>query len=445
MAKKKSPPPVAEVLSPQSDVSSKHVTVRLRDLDHKSKRHLFCHRMADALKYSDADGDPMKLMVESLQLEGQQVPVEYYVDSETGTKILLRGYRRIEAIWIAIERRFQPDRFYEDMEISAIEAESPTGYLEYLVRSVSDNELRLGLTDDEKILAAEKMLTAGVSSSRAAHALGMSATHFARYQRRLNSPIMREHIAKGHLTATDADNLLEAANRVNRVKELEQNFDRNVVKIKDHIAGLRAEAIKNQNEFKEDKLGIVSKHFNSGQVRQWIKDIGESKSLDWSADPKASGWTYECSFDPKSGKIKIQGLSMDAHRMSYQDLGQLSGKFSCLAHKVENFWKKKQAEQQIWASADQEQDEDLIEYFARHKADDLANDLRKKAAQARGESDPSHGRVVPRQEESIASVIQVPPLVSSTDAESSEFDPMIDGGPTTPVSDNKGRKGRSSR
>ncbi len=314
---------VAEVLSRQSSASHKHVTVRLCDLDHKTKRHVFCHRKAEALKYLDDDGDPMKMMVESLQLEGQQVPVEYYVDSETGTKILLRGYRRIEAIWIAIDRRFQPDRFYEDMEISAIEVESPTGYLEYLVRSVSDNEVRLGLTDDEKILAAEKMLKAGVSSSRAAHALGMSPTHFARYQRRINSPCMCEHIAKGHLTATDADNLLEAASRVNRVKELEQNFDRNVAKIEDHIASLRAEAIKNQNEFKEDKLGIVSKHFDSGHVRQWIKDIGESKSLDWSANPKASGWTYECSFDPKEGKIVIGALKADMHRMPRETWGNL--------------------------------------------------------------------------------------------------------------------------
>ena len=431
---------VAEVLSRQSNASFKHATVRLCDLDHQTKRHVFCHRMADALKYGDEDGDPMKTLVDSLLLEGPQVPVEYYVDPETGDKILLRGYRRIEAIKIAIERQFQPDRFHPEMEISAIEVESPAGYLDYLVRSVCDNEVRQSLTDDEKILAAEKMLMAGVSSSRAAHALGMSATHFARYQRRINSLAMREHISKNHLTATDADNLLEAANSVNRIKELERDFGRIVAKIEDHIASLRAEAIKNQNEFKDDKLGNVSKHFNAGHVRQWIKDIKESKLLDWSPEPKSSGWTYECTFDPKEGKIKIQGLTIDAHRMPCEDLGQLSGKLYGMQRKVESLWKKKQAEQKIWAGVDQEQDEDLIDYYTRHHADDLADKLRKKAAQALGETDPSHGQVVPRQEESIASVIEVPPPDSPT-----EFDPMIDGGPTTPVSDNKARKGRSAR
>ncbi|HKM81842.1 MAG TPA: hypothetical protein VJY15_12875 [Candidatus Acidoferrum sp.] len=219
-------------------------------------------------------------------------------------QILLRGYRRVEALWIAIERKFSPETFYPEMEISAIEVESKSGYLDYLIRSVCDNEVRLGLDDDEKLLAAEKVLVAGASSSRAARALGVSATHFARYQRRIASPVMRAHIAAGHLTPTDADNLLEIASRNNCVKQLETDFDHIVDKIENHISALRAEAIINQNEFKEDKLGVVSKHFNSGHVRSWIKNIKESKSPDWEAEPTEVGWTYECSFDLRHSIVK---------------------------------------------------------------------------------------------------------------------------------------------
>ena len=191
-------------------------------------------------------------------------------------------------------------------------------------------------------------------------------------------------------------------------------------------------------------MGIISKHFNSGHVRQWIKDIGESKSLDWSADPKASGWTYECSFNSKEGKIVVGALKADMHRMSRENVGQLAYKFASMAKYIENVFLKKQAEQAIWKDQVQD-DEDLVRYYERLGAADLAAELQKKVESAQGEPDPSHGRVVPRQEESIASVIQVQPLVSPTDAEPSEFDPMIDGGPKTPVSDNKARKGRSSR
>ena len=366
--------PVAEVLTRQSVVTFKPTIVKLRDLDHKSHAHQFCHRFDIALKYNPDPGestdpdDPevaMRMMVDSLQLEGQQVPVEYYVDLNTGVKILLRGYRRVEAIHTIIERKIAPDYFSLDMEMHAIEVFSEVGFLDYLIRSICDNEVRLGLSDDEKLLAAEKALKGGASSSRAARGIGVSATHFARYQRRLASPSMRAHIAAGHLSATAADSLLEIASRNNCVKQLEADFDHIVDKIEDHISALRAEAILNQDEFKEDKLGLVSKYIGKEFISSWIKDIKESsKHIDWEAEPGEVGWTYECSFDLKSGKIKIEALNKDAHSMSYQDLGQLSGKLNILAKKVENYWKKKQAEHKIWASMEIEEDEDLIDYFA---------------------------------------------------------------------------------
>ena len=108
------------------------------------------------------------MMVESLQLEGVQVPVEYYVDPDLGTKVLLRGYRRIEAIHTIIERRIAPEHFSLDMILHAVEVFSEVGFLDYLIRSICDNEVRLGLNEDEKLLAAEKALKGGASSSRAA-------------------------------------------------------------------------------------------------------------------------------------------------------------------------------------------------------------------------------------------------------------------------------------
>ena len=431
MAKAKTPQPVAEVLTRQSEVTYRPVTVRLCDIDNKTKRHKYCHRADIALKYNDSpdasDRDAsMKHLVDSLQLEGQQVPIEYFVDKNTGDKILIRGYRRIEALWIAIERRFNPEVFYREMEISAIEVESKIE-LDYLIRSVCDNEVRLGLEEEEKLLTAEQLLTEGSSSSRAARALGVSATHFARYQRRIASPIMREHIAKGHLTATNADDLLEMASRHNRVGQLETNFDAIVHKVQGHINTLRADAEANANEFNEDKDGVVSKHINKGFITSWMKGLKESKSLDWQAEPVTTGWKYECSFDLKTGKIKLEALNKDAHAMSCSDLGQLSGKLSVLSHKVENFWKKKLAEEKLWATMEQEEDEDLIDYFERNEATHLADELQAKAAKARGEADPGHNKVTPRAETVLADTITV-----STVPVTEPYDPVIDGGPTGP-------------
>ena len=57
--------------------------------------------------------------------------------------------------------------------------------------------------------------------------------------------------------------------------------------------------------------------------------------------------------------------------------------YRLLTKKVEAFWKKKQQEHKLWANMEIEEDEDLIEYLERNKANDLAADLRAKAAKAR--------------------------------------------------------------
>jgi hypothetical protein len=420
---------VAEVLERQAQVRYKQVQVRLIDLDHKSRRHDFCHRSSEALACGDDDGDNMKALVESMVLEGQQVPVEFYRDPESGTAIVLRGYRRIESLWIAIERKLDQENFHPDMLVSAVEVESDKGYADYLVRSVCDNELRIGLTDDEKLVAAEKMLKAGVSSSRAAKALGMSATHFSRYLRRIGSPAAREDIAKEHITATDADRLLEAAGSVGRVRELEEDLDRVVATIASHIALARAEAVKNQETFDEKKHGRVSKYIRPDQLKRWVEDIKEGRRLVW--DPPSDGegsFSFVCKFGPREGKIKIQALSLDLHRAKYEDVGQLAAKLTRAAEQVTGFFLKKKVERDLWKDTPAEQEQGLIEFFKKHGADNLAAELERKAAAARGEADPDHGKVEPRAERPIAQDIQVPPEPVAPDEEA-EFDPMIDGGP----------------
>ena len=167
-----------------------------------------------------------------------------------------------------------------------------------------DNEVRFGLSDDEKLLSAEQLLIAGASSSRAARALGVSATHFARYQRRIASPIMRAHIAARPHRDTAADDLLELASRNNCIGSLETDFDNIVHKVQDHINTLRADAESNTNEFNEDKDGVVTKYINKGFINSWMEGLKESKSFDWQAEPVEPGWKYECTFDLKSGKIR---------------------------------------------------------------------------------------------------------------------------------------------
>ena len=323
------------------------------------------------------------------------------------------------------------------MELAAIEVESPDPN-DYLEWSITENEVSLGFTDDEKAVAARKMLDAGFSSSRAAKALKISVTHFLRLKRRLASSTMLDCIKNEALSATDVDNLLEATRDV---PKLEANIARIVAKVQEHIAERRATAVGRQDKFDEEKLGKVARYIKPTQVKQWIKDLKEGRSIDWVAESQESERNFECSFDPEEGTLKIQALNLDVHKLTYEEYGQLAAKLDIASTQVTADFLKAKAVREIRGLATKVEDLGVLDFYRRHKADDLAAELERRVAQARGEADPTHGKVEPRQEQSIADSIQVPPLGESTSDSQAPAHPQ--NSDTLPA-DQK-RRGRSTK
>ena len=166
MAKRDTPPP-GPAPTRQSKIVAKPVTTRLCDLDHTTGRDMYCHRDPAIFTYKDEETNAAKQMVDSLTIEGQETPVEYYVDQETGAKIQIKGFRRTHACWSAIKLQIDPAIFYKEMPLIAVEVSS-VDQIDYLTRSIEDNTVRKDLSDEEKIIAAGKMLDLGVPSNRAA-------------------------------------------------------------------------------------------------------------------------------------------------------------------------------------------------------------------------------------------------------------------------------------
>jgi hypothetical protein len=426
MGKAKAPPPVAEVLALESKAVSKPTKVRLCDLDLTPS--IYSHRDPAIYLYKADEADNQaKALIESLIVAGQKVPVAYCI--ENGKKLLLCGWRRVEAMKSAIQLQLDPQRFHAEMEIDALEVASadPRDILEW---SVADNEIRAGLTDPEKVVAAAKMLKAGFSASRAARALGMSLTHFARYQRRLNSAIIREHVALGSISTTDGDNLLEAAASQNRTKDLECDFAAVAAKVERHIQERRAEAISRQEQFDEEKLGKVGSYIKPHHVRQWIKDFKEDRSIDWEPEPEQSQRNFECSFDPKEGKLHIQTLKLEVNKLTYEEYGQLAAKLDLTSRQVTADFLKAKAVREIRGLATQVEDSGVLDFYRKHGVSDLEAALERRVAQARGEVDPGHGKVAPRQEKLITDAIRVAESVSGaavlTDPDQPVDDPQVD-------------------
>jgi hypothetical protein len=399
------PPPVAEPPVPESKATCKPTRIKLSDLD--LTPGLYSHRDPKIYIYKgDDDANEARKLVESLIVAGQKVAIAYCI--EDGKKVPLCGWRRLAAMKVAIEMRLDPDRFHNGMMIDAVEVTSsdPKDLLEH---SVADNEVRVALTDAERDIVVGKMLAAGFSASRAARALGMSPTQFHRIRRRITSTVMLTAVQNDTITATDADLLLEAAASHNCTKDLERGYSAVVAKVERHISRLREEATRRGDAFDEAKRGKIGHYIKSSHIKGWAEDLKAGRSLSWKPEEDQGGWTFECRVDPKEGKVSIGRLKTDLHTMSLSDLGQVAFKLSNAARLVEAFFRKKQAESAIWRQdQDQADTEDMVDYFRRQGAVDLADALQRKVDLTRGEVDPDHGKVAPRQETSVADSIQVP-------------------------------------
>ena len=173
---------VPEELSRAVSLTYRRTTIRLNEIDRDAMKHLYRHRTQEELSWEYQGGGKekgqgyMQSLVESLVSEGQITPIEFYRD-EQGKAILIRGYRTVEAHHQIIARRLDPVRYHPTMELPAVELEGGQE-VDYLIRAVASNEVRCHLSDEAKYTVAAMLLERKVSATRAARALGISATVF---------------------------------------------------------------------------------------------------------------------------------------------------------------------------------------------------------------------------------------------------------------------------
>ena len=72
----------------------------------------------------------------------------------------------------------------------------------------------------------------------------------------------------------------------------------------------------------------------------------------------------------------------------------------------------------------------VARFYEQHGAKDLAEQVKKKVAAARGEDDPNHGKVPPRVERSIADEIDVDAIDTSPESQPAEAKPASGAEPT---------------
>jgi hypothetical protein len=156
----------AESASPTSTppITTRELSIQLKEFSDPGKEDFcddYCHR--DALKLTPAY---LEDVVESMRQEKQLELVQVFRGAD-GRWQILTGHRRIAAMFIlALEGA---PGFSLNMAVAAREVIGGT-LQDRLVRSVADNNVRLGNDQKERLLIVEKFDKAGVPKGRGAAA-----------------------------------------------------------------------------------------------------------------------------------------------------------------------------------------------------------------------------------------------------------------------------------
>ena len=178
------------------------------------KEELFCHR-----DKAELEAASLQTMMNSLVVEGLQVPIPFSRDSDS-KPVPVGGHRRIKSMRLLAERN--TPGFTPKMPVPSIEILGATPQ-DLICRSVADNFNRKGHTIADRIKTAVTMHTSGVEVSRAAHAMELSPKQYLRDLRIGQSDWMFTLVKNDHIGHTQASDLLEAAGNAQRMPDLESH------------------------------------------------------------------------------------------------------------------------------------------------------------------------------------------------------------------------------
>jgi hypothetical protein len=434
---------IPDDLANEVTLTTSRTNLRLDQIDRTTLKHVYCHRDTAELttgntKPTAPPGSSMRSLVESIVSEGQITPIEFYRDT-AGNAILVSGYRIVEAHYQIIGKKLDPARFARDMAIPAVEL-TGGAEVDYLLRAVASNEVRLSLSDDFRYTVAAMLLERKVPATRAARAMGVSGTVFNRYIRRYDNKWIINHVKDDYLSQTEADTLLEAAAVKDAIVALKQALDTVFIRIRNYIAWLKVQAKANREKLptkailpktyvkqakvvklileclKEGKplkvelgLGEVPSHPAEATQPGAVGASSAGQPADTTIAPAVPGddFTFECKVDEKDGKLRVSGLNGVAlSRLSHEALAAIACKLNILAEDVTNLYKTKQAAQTMMEAKQTSTLARKIAFLESIGAWVQVNELKSQIAPAGNGK--GNGTPVPRTVQPIADTLNVP-------------------------------------
>jgi predicted transcriptional regulator len=296
------------------------------------------------------------------------------------------------------------------------------------------HEVRRSLSETAKYQVAVLLLERNVSATRAARAMGISATVFGRYVRRYNNPWILQHVKEDHLTLSDADDYLDAAGKANAIESLKQSLSSTCTKAADHIVRLQERAAVTKTKLPAKQL-LAKTYLQKAKVKKQILeslkqgkpiaislDLDESAAAETTSEPGAATGTstngvkdfyFECAINEKDGKLKVSGLNgVTLNQLSHETLAAIAYKLDTVVKEVLALHKTKRAAVSTLEATKQASLPHMIAFYEGIGEQGLADKLRAQIAPTGGNGQKHGNGQKIRTETPITDGINVPPNVS---------------------------------
>jgi ParB-like chromosome segregation protein Spo0J len=411
-----------EILCRATNATTRRTKVRLDELKFDLAR--YCHRDEEALKEEN-----LAPLMQSLILEGQLVPIEFFTNAE-GEKELLGGHRRVTALRTLADKNVP--RFTRDMEVEANEVLDATPQ-DLLVLSIADNAVRQDLGRDERIRVSKKLHDAGVQVERAARAMGVSVKTYERDLLIARHGWMFQHVIDKSIEPSNAIELLTEAEKAGRVNELKEDLGSWVAKQKETIR--QKEKLRKAKEGKElrpaekEVKRLMPKHL----VAHWLELLRSKKRLDEDAEQ-----TYAAGIDSESEQLHISAVTLHLARAPLGVLAEVASKLSQLSKQLAPYLKKRHEQEKGGKTSQEAAAAYDYDYLQNLGLDDVAKELEERAQQAQqpdGEADPGRDQQPARPEQDLSAEVQLPPATVTTPAPE----------PPAPAPAEEGKKGQEPK
>jgi hypothetical protein len=299
------------------------LTVQLKELPNPAELENlddYCHR--EKVKLSDAY---LAGVAESLRQERQLEPVQIAWGAHEAW-LLLTGHRRVAAMYLLAKKGVEG--FSPEMEVVALEVVGAS-MQDLLIRSVADNEVREKLDVKERLLVIQKLDRAGVPKERGAAALGIGVKTYERDLRVATHPRMVRHVLEDNVGPSAASWILYPAEKHRRTDEFLEFFNGWVERKKAEIADLdRLSKAESGKGLRPTDL-LVKNHVTPQLVDTWLEALERDAPF-----TDAPGFNFEATIDKKSGRLRVERLSVDTQEASVLDLVKVGSKLTQLGKRV---------------------------------------------------------------------------------------------------------------